>query len=56
MKHIVGRIMIKFAQRHSVWISYRALYPTLWMYDRIWLFVMDVVWIVMNYKEIGTTS
>jgi hypothetical protein len=36
MKSIVGRIMTKLAQRHSVWTSY----PTLRIYDEFWLFVM----------------
>jgi hypothetical protein len=31
----VGRIMTKLTQRHSVWISYRASYPTLRIYDKI---------------------
>jgi hypothetical protein len=32
-----GRIMTKLAQRHSVWTSYRASYPTLLIYDEFWM-------------------
>jgi hypothetical protein len=42
----------KLAQRHSVWTSYRASYPTLRIYDEIWLFVMDVVWSVTKSENI----
>jgi hypothetical protein len=35
MKHIMGRIMTKLVQCHSVWASYRATYPTLLIYDEI---------------------
>jgi hypothetical protein len=35
--------MTKLAQRHGVWTSYRASYPTLRIYDEIWQFVMDAV-------------
>jgi hypothetical protein len=35
MKHIMGQIMTKLAQRHSVWTSYRATSPTLLIYDEI---------------------
>jgi hypothetical protein len=30
-----GRIMTKLAQRHNVWTSYRASYPTLVIYDEM---------------------
>jgi hypothetical protein len=33
LKRIVGRIITKLAQRHSAWASYRASYPTMWIYD-----------------------
>jgi hypothetical protein len=55
-KHIVGRIMTKLTQRHSVWTSYRASYPTLRIYDEILLFVMDVVICDEIYDEIRTMS
>jgi hypothetical protein len=32
-----GRIMMKLVQRHSVWTSYRASYPTLLIYDEFWM-------------------
>jgi hypothetical protein len=37
LKCKVGRIMTKLAHRHSLWTSYRASYPTLLIYDEIWL-------------------
>jgi hypothetical protein len=31
----MGRIMTKLTQRHSIWTSHRASYPTLVIYDEI---------------------
>jgi hypothetical protein len=35
--------MMKLAQCHGVWTSYRASYPTLRIYDEILQFIMDAV-------------
>jgi hypothetical protein len=48
----VMKSMTKLAQCHSVWTSYRASYPTLPIYDEIWVFVMDVVWSVTKSENV----
>jgi hypothetical protein len=48
----VTKCMTKLAQRHGVWTSYWASYPTLRIYDEIWQFVMDAVWSMTKSENV----
>jgi hypothetical protein len=52
----VTKSMTKLAQRHSVWTSYGASYPTLRIYDDIWQFVMDAVWSMTKSENVMRIS